>query len=51
MLYAFEAEAASRAVLDGVNELTYPILSGADSIGMADILSNWRAEIVEPAAS
>lgn len=41
-LFAFEAEAASRAILDGALEAKAPAMSWADSIGNARALDSWR---------
>ena len=46
MLYAYEAEAASRAIIDGKTGLSYPILSGANSVEMAHILDDWRCQVL-----
>lgn len=45
MLFAFEAELASRAVAEGATEAPWPALSHADSIGNAVTLDRWRAEV------
>ena len=44
-LFAFEAEAASRAILDGLAEPAPPALCHADSIGNAATLDRWRQAI------
>jgi len=41
-LFAFEAETASRAILDGALEAPAPAMSWADSIGNARTLDRWR---------
>jgi predicted dehydrogenase/aryl-alcohol dehydrogenase-like predicted oxidoreductase len=45
MLFAFEAEAASRAISAGSLEMPHPGSSWADSIGTAHLQDRWRAEI------
>lgn len=45
MLFAFEAEVASRAIADGAQEPPAPAATWADSIGNAETLDRWRAEI------
>lgn len=45
MLFAFEAEVASRAVADGLLQAPHPAMSHADSIGNAVVLDRWRAEV------
>jgi predicted dehydrogenase/aryl-alcohol dehydrogenase-like predicted oxidoreductase len=44
-LFAFEAEIASRAIADGLNEPASPAMSWSDSIGNAESLDNWRREV------
>ncbi|MBO6718096.1 MAG: aldo/keto reductase [Rhizobiaceae bacterium] len=44
-LFAFEAEAASRAIADGKTEAPSPAMTHADSIGNNTVLDRWRAEI------
>ncbi len=44
MLFAFEAEAASRAILDGRTEPTFPAMTHAGSIGNAAAQDAWRRE-------
>ena len=41
-LFAFEAEAASRAILEGSKEPAPPALGHADSVGNAETLDRWR---------
>ena len=45
MLFAFEAEAISRAIADGLTAAPHPALSPADSIGNNTVLDQWRAEL------
>jgi predicted dehydrogenase/aryl-alcohol dehydrogenase-like predicted oxidoreductase len=45
MLFAFEAEAVSRAVADGLTEVPHPAVGWADSIGNNSVLDRWRAEL------
>jgi predicted dehydrogenase/aryl-alcohol dehydrogenase-like predicted oxidoreductase len=45
MLFAFEAELASRAILDGALEAPAPAPDWADSIGNNTTLDRWRAEV------
>ncbi len=45
MLFAFEAELVSRAILDGRLQAPHPAPSHADSIGNNDTLDRWRAEV------
>jgi len=45
MLFAFEAEAISRAIADGLTSAPHPALSPADSIGNNGVLDLWRAEL------
>ncbi|GGL61148.1 oxidoreductase [Wenxinia marina] len=45
MLFAFEAEAASRAILDGRPGLSFPAMDPAASIGNNAALDRWRAEV------
>jgi predicted dehydrogenase/aryl-alcohol dehydrogenase-like predicted oxidoreductase len=45
MLFAFEAEAASRAIAARQQEMPHPGSSWADSIGTAHLQDRWRAEI------
>jgi predicted dehydrogenase/aryl-alcohol dehydrogenase-like predicted oxidoreductase len=45
MLFAFEAEAVSRAILDGASGVPAPGVSPAGSIGNATVLDRWRAEV------
>jgi aryl-alcohol dehydrogenase-like predicted oxidoreductase len=45
MLFAFEAEAISRAVAAGLTEAPAPALTPAESIGNAVALDRWRAEL------
>ena len=42
MLYAFEAEAASRAILDGKTEISSPAMCWKDSLALARTLDAWR---------
>ncbi|WP_278248486.1 Gfo/Idh/MocA family protein [Paracoccus nototheniae] len=44
-LFAFEAEAASRAIAEGRTGLTWPQMSPAFSMGNNTVLENWRAQI------
>ena len=44
-LFTFEAEAASRAILEGRKEPASPALGHADSIGNAETLDRWRHAI------
>ncbi|MGF1476876.1 MAG: aldo/keto reductase [Geminicoccaceae bacterium] len=44
-LFAFEAEVASRAILDGLTEPPPLAMDWADSIGNAETLDRWRDEI------
>lgn len=43
MLYAYEADAASRAILAGLTSLQYPAMGPADSIVNAEVLDAWLA--------
>jgi predicted dehydrogenase/aryl-alcohol dehydrogenase-like predicted oxidoreductase len=45
MLFAFEAELVSRAILDGALEAPAPAPNWADSIGNNTTLDRWRAEL------
>lgn len=45
MLFAFEAELASRAIADGLTQGPYPAMTPADSIGNNATLDRWRAEV------
>ena len=45
MLFAFEAEAASRAIAAGLKEMPHPGSSWADSIGTSHLQDRWRAEV------
>ena len=45
MLFAFEAEAVSRAIAAGQLQATHPAPSHADSIGNNEVLDRWRAEM------
>ena len=45
MLFAFEAEAVSRAIADGLTEAPHPAPCHADSIGNNEVLDRWRAEL------
>ncbi len=45
MLFAFEADAVSKAIAAGALEAPYPAPSHADSIGNNDTLDKWRAEL------
>lgn len=45
MLFAFEAEMASRAVADGLTAAPHPAMSPAESRGNAIVLDRWRAEL------
>lgn len=45
MLFAFQAEASSRAVLDGRQEAPWPAMTPADSLGNAALLDRWRREV------
>lgn len=44
-LFAFEAEAASRAIAEGRTGLSWPQMSPASSIGNNTVLGDWRAQI------
>lgn len=44
-LFAFEAEAASRAIAEGRIGLTWPRMGPASSIGNNNVLEQWRAQI------
>ncbi len=44
-LFAFEAELAARAILDGRKEPPFPAMSHADSLGNIATLDRWRAEV------
>ncbi len=44
-LFAFEAEAASKAIAEGKREADGPAMTHADSIGNNDVLDRWRAEV------
>jgi len=44
-LFAFEAEVASRAILDGKPQADAPAMTHADSIGNNTALDRWRAEV------
>lgn len=45
MLFAFEAETVSRAIADGRLQPLSPAPTHADSIGNAEVLDRWRAEL------
>jgi predicted dehydrogenase/aryl-alcohol dehydrogenase-like predicted oxidoreductase len=45
MLFAFEAEVASRAIADGAKAAPYPAMSPAESIGNNATLDLWRSEL------
>ena len=45
MLFAFEAETVSRAILDGRLEAPHPAPTHADSIGNNTVLDLWRAQV------
>lgn len=45
MLFAFEAEAASRAIAKGAKSAPYPAISPTESIGNNTTLDRWRAEL------
>ena len=45
MLFAFEAETVSRAISDGLLQALSPAPTHADSIGTAEVLDRWRAEL------
>ncbi|MGQ0612093.1 MAG: aldo/keto reductase [Paracoccaceae bacterium] len=45
MLFAFEAEAVSRAIAAGLLQAPHPAPSHADSIGNAETLDRWRAQV------
>lgn len=45
MLFAFEADLASRAIADGLLQAPHPAPSHADSIGNNAVLDAWRAEV------
>ncbi len=45
MLFAFEAEAVSRAIAAGLTEAPHPAVNWADSIGNNEVLDKWRAEL------
>ena len=45
MLFAFEAEAVSRAIAAGQLQATHPAPTHADSIGNNEVLDKWRAEM------
>ena len=44
-LFSFEAELASRAILNGHIQAPYPAMSWEDSIGNAQAQDKWRAEL------
>jgi predicted dehydrogenase/aryl-alcohol dehydrogenase-like predicted oxidoreductase len=44
-LYAFEVDAAGDAILAGQQELTWPGMSWADSLGNLRVLDKWRAAV------
>ncbi len=44
-LFAFEAEMASRSILEGRQEAHWPAMTPTDSLGNAAVLDKWRAEI------
>jgi predicted dehydrogenase len=44
-LFAFEAEAASKAIAEGKREAAAPAMTHADSIGNNAVLDRWRAEV------
>ncbi|ODT75898.1 MAG: oxidoreductase [Pelagibacterium sp. SCN 64-44] len=43
-VYSFEAEAASRAILEGRQEFSAPGMSWADTLGNLRVLDKWRAD-------
>lgn len=45
MLFAFEAELASKAIAEGALQAPHPAPSHADSIGNNDVLDQWRAQV------
>ena len=45
MLFAFEAEVASKAIADGKLQADAPAMSHADSIGNNTVLDRWRNEL------
>lgn len=45
MLFAFEAEAVSRAIAAGALQAPHPAPNHADSIGNNEVLDKWRAEV------
>jgi aryl-alcohol dehydrogenase-like predicted oxidoreductase/predicted dehydrogenase len=45
MLFAFEAETVSRAISDGLLQALSPAPTHADTIGTAEVLDRWRAEL------
>jgi predicted dehydrogenase/aryl-alcohol dehydrogenase-like predicted oxidoreductase len=44
-LFTFEAEAISRAILSGATEAPAPAMTPEGSIGNAEVLDRWRAEL------
>jgi len=44
-LFTFEAELASRNIAEGKTEADAPAMGHADSIGNAEVLDRWRAEL------
>ncbi|SFD51909.1 Gfo/Idh/MocA family protein [Roseivivax sediminis] len=44
-LFAFEAEAASRAIAEGRSGLDWPAMAPAASIGTNSVLEQWRTEV------
>ncbi len=44
-LFSFEAELASRAILDGRMQAPHPAMTWADSIGNSTTTDRWRAEL------
>ncbi|WP_380058966.1 aldo/keto reductase (plasmid) [Falsihalocynthiibacter sp. SS001] len=45
MLFAYEAEAASRAIIAGASGCSYPAMSPEGSVGNAQVLDAWRREV------
>lgn len=45
MLFAFEAELVSNAIAEGALQAPHPAPSHADSLGNAEVLDKWRAEV------
>lgn len=46
MLYAYEAENVSKAILAGRRELAWPLVSQSASVSMAEQLAGWRSQIL-----